>query len=357
MFTPPVCPNPDCARHREPGAGFFVRKGFYRARCRAYPIARFRCRTCRRWFSHQTFRADYRDHKPHLNAQLFLLLVSGVGIRQSGRVLPLSRHSTHRKFQKIGRQLQAAHANLLGDFKPGAWFQMDEFGSFEQDKHTGPLTVPVAIEASSLLVVAAESAPIRPSGRKTPAQKARIAAHERAHGRRRDESRAAVARVLDAIARRSSKLAHVVLRTDLKSMYVPLAKTAFGRRLQHERFSGKITRDVRNPLFKINLTDAMARDNNGRLRRRSWLHSKMRKYLDLQLAVFLGYRNYVRTRTNYAPESPAQMLGFVPRRFTAEEMLSWSQRFGEQSVAIPCDSRDAITVAGRRAARAAPPHS
>jgi transposase-like protein len=357
MFTPPVCPHPDCQRHQSPEPGFFIRKGHYRARCRAYPIARFRCRSCRRSFSHQTFRADYRDHKPHLNVPLFLLLVSGVGLRQASRNLGLSRHCTHRKFQKIGRQLRAAHQHLLGDFTGGAWFQMDELGTFEQDRHTGPLTLPIAIEANSLLIVAAESAPIRPSGKKTKAQKARIQRHEQRHGRRPDRSRAAVRSVLEVVAQRAARLPRIVLRTDQKAMYVPLARSVFGaERLEHQRVSGKLPRTVANPIFKINLTDAMARDNNGRLRRRSWLHSKKREYLDLQLAVFLAYRNYVRRRTNEEEESPAQKLGFTKERLRPEEMLSWSQRFGERSVAIPSPSWAPVTVAAaRQAFGAAPP--
>lgn len=352
MFVPPVCPNEKCVRHRHPGGRFFIRKGYYSVLCRSYAIPRFRCRSCKRGFSYQTFRTDYRDHKPHLNAPLFVLLSSGVGLRQSARNLSLSRHCTHLKFQKIARELQDAHHNLLGDFKPGSWFQMDEFGTFEQDRHTGPLSVPVAIEAESLLIVAAESAPIRPSGKKTKEQKARIARYEQLHGRRRDQSRAAVRRVLEAIAVRSTRLATVVLRTDQKPMYVPVAKQVFsGRRLEHQRVSSKIKRNTRNPIFKINLTDAMARDNNGRMRRRSWLHSKRRKYLDLQLALFMTYRNYVRRRTNYEAESPAQQLGFTSRPFTPAEMVSWSQRFGEQSVAIPSPSFGAITVAKARLAR------
>ena len=353
MFVPPVCPNTECTRHREPGHRFFVRKGYYQARCRGYAIPRFRCRSCRRSFSHQTFRADYHDHKPHVNATLFLLLVSGVGIRQSARFLGLSRKCTHRKFRKIGLQLRGANANLRGDFPPGSWFQMDELGTFEQDRHSGPLTLPIAIEAESYFVVAAESAPIRPSGRKSPSQKARIARHEGLHGPRRDGSRAAVRNVLEAIARRSGRLPHVRLRTDQKAMYAPLARSVFSaERLVHERYSGKIVRDERNPLFKINLTDAMSRDNNGRLRRRSWLHTKLRKYLDLQLELFAAYRNYVRPRTNEELVSPAQQLGFVDRLLTADELLSWSQRFGERSVAIPLATRSAVTVSVMRTASA-----
>ena len=353
MFTPPVCPNTDCPRHHAPSALFFVRKGYYHAKCRAYPIPRFRCRTCERGFSLQTFRADYRDHKPSLNARVFLSLVSGTGIRQSARVFGMARRCLHRKFQKIGHHLRGVNAQLRTDFPAGSSFQMDELGTFEHDRHCGPLTLPIAIEAKSYFIVATASAPIRPSGRKSPTQKAKIARYEARYGRRRDGSRAAVRQVLEAIAVHTARHSQVRLRTDEKPMYVPLAKSVFGaERVVHERFSSKIPRNERNPLFKINLTDAMSRDNNGRLRRRSWLHSKLRVYLDLQMELFLAYRNYVRARTNYEVQSPAECLGFV-RRLTADEALSWSQRFGERSVAIPCETRHAVTMFQRRAVQAA----
>jgi hypothetical protein len=76
----------------------------------------------------------------------------------------------------------------------------------------------------------------------------------------------------------------------------------------------------------------MARDLMGRLRRESWLVSKKRRYLDLALQVFMAYRNYVRRRFNRDRESPAQLLGLVPRRMRLEELLSWRQDWGGSSI-------------------------
>ena len=61
-----------------------------------------------------------------------------------------------------------------------------------------------------------------------------------------------------------------------------------GSRAAHERISSKEPRDQRNPLKHINLTNAMARDLNGRLRRESWLVSKARRYLRMQLHVWIS---------------------------------------------------------------------
>jgi hypothetical protein len=100
----------------------------------------------------------------------------------------------------------------------------------------------------------------------------------------------------------------------------------------HQTTSGKLPRTRLNPLFPINHTEAMARDLTGRLRRRSWLVSKKRRYLDLALQVFACYRNYVRRRFNNDECSPAQRLGFVPRPMTESELISWRQEWGRASI-------------------------
>ena len=70
----------------------------------------------------------------------------------------------------------------------------------------------------------------------------------------------------------------------------------------------------------------------GRLRRKSWLASKKRRYLDLALQLHAAFRNLVRRRFNPDRESPAQLLGFAPRPLTASEALSWRQEWGSRSV-------------------------
>jgi hypothetical protein len=102
--------------------------------------------------------------------------------------------------------------------------------------------------------------------------------------------------------------------------------------LVHRCTSSKLARTSANPLFPINHTEAMARDLTGRLRRESWLVSKKRRYLDLGLQVFLAYRNYVRRRFNFDEFSPAERLGFAPRRLTETEVLSWRQDWAERSI-------------------------
>jgi len=333
MFQPPRCPNRKCPRHRDPTPRFFVKKGFYRPRCRPQPIPRFRCRTCGRGFSRQTFRADYRDHRPALHAPLFLSIATATGLRQTARNSGLSYKNTRRKFRKLARHLFRLNLNLRGPLPADAVLVLDELETFEGRRNTRPLTLPVLIEKKTRFVIWSESAPIRPRGKMSKARKRAIEEDEQRYGRRRDRSRRAVLRTLRRGAALASGLERVVLLTDEKSSYPPLARRVFGkRRLVHQRTNSKLARGPWNPLFAINHTEAMARDLLGRLRRESWLVSKKGRFLDLAVQVWMAYRNFVRRRYNHDQDSPGQMLGFVDRRMRPEQLLSWRQDWRRESI-------------------------
>jgi hypothetical protein len=276
---------------------------------------------------------DYRDHRPQLNSRLFHLLASGVGLRQSSRILSLSRRSTELKARKIGRHLRRLNLNLRHSLPEGSRLQFDEFETYEGRRNTRPLTISIMIEPESRFILWAESATIRPRGTMTEQRLKAIAEDEERFGKRVDRSRMCVWRTFQRAARIANELQEIVLRTDEKSSYMTLARKAFGTaRLVHLRTNSKLARMTWNPLFPINHTEAMARDLSGRLRRESWLVSKQRRQLDIALHVFIAYRNLVRKRFNYDTASPAEMLGYVPRRMTVGEVLSWRQDGGELSI-------------------------
>jgi hypothetical protein len=276
---------------------------------------------------------DFRDHRPDLNSRLFQSLASGLGLRQSSRNLRLSLRCTELKFRKIARHLRRLNLNLRSLLPENSSFQLDEIETYEGRRNTRPLSVPILIEAKSRFLVWAESAMIRPRGKMTPARYRAMLEDELQFGRRRDQSRWKLRRTFCRGADLARNLSRVLLETDKKASYEGLAIAAFGRsRLVHRCTSSKLARTIANPLFPINHTEAMARDLTGRLRRESWLVSKKRRYLDLELQVFLAYRNYVRRRFNFDELSPAARLGFVPRRLTETEMLSWRQDWAERSI-------------------------
>jgi transposase-like protein len=98
--------------HHNPVARFYQCKGSYQPKCRTYPIPRFRCRVCRKGFSYQSFRADFRDHRPDDNGRVFELLVSGVGFRQAGRLVHMDARAVQQKFRKQSRHLRRLTRNF-----------------------------------------------------------------------------------------------------------------------------------------------------------------------------------------------------------------------------------------------------
>lgn len=330
-FVPPRCPNPKCDAHREPQGVWYWRIGYYAARCRMEPQQRFQCRQCERKFSRQTFRHDCGDRKPDTNEPLLKLLTSGVGLRQAGRVVGLDIHSVQGKLRKFARTCGLLHRNLSPQLPANGTYVLDEEETFETDR-SRPLTMPVLIERRTWFVVEATAGTIRRLARRGSKRRRRQEAYEAKNGRREDQSRECVRRTLVSLKERTGER-RLTLQSDEKSSYGTLLREVFGDLAVHEQTSGMAPRTTHNPLFPINTTLAMTRDNNGRLRRRSWLVSKECECLIQQAQLFLVYRNYVRQRFNYdgVEETPAKLLGLLPRALRGMEVLAWRQDWGDLS--------------------------
>jgi len=332
MFEPPRCPYESCFNHDDPAPDFYEHHGSYKPLCRPRRVPRFRCKRCRRTFSRQTFRADYRDHKPHLNAPLVELLCAGVGFRKAGRLLRLSRRCTELKSRKIARHARGLDRNLrraATEARPDPKtlrLHFDEFESYEGRRNTRPVSIAVAIESESRFLLAARAAPIRPRGKMTDQRRAAIAKDEEVYGKRPNRSIAAT-RAAFRLARDVSPTSErVVLQTDEKTTYQALARAVFGPdRLEHRQTPSVAPRNTSNPLFPINHTEACLRDWIGRLRRESWLVSKRRWFLNWHLRLYAAWHNWVRPRFNYDSQSPAQRLGFVRRKLRTTELTGWRQ--------------------------------
>ncbi len=333
MFQPPRCPYTDCRRHRAPAPGFCVAAGRYFPNCRNHPVQRFRCRACRRTFSRQTFRADFRQKKPHINATFLRLMVACVGLRQAAQVLQVARRTVERRFAWLGRHAADWHSNHLR----GAWlsgpFQLDELESFESNRYQ-PVTVPVLIDRRTLFIVATEVGALRRKGRLTPEQRRRRAAHERRHGRRPSQSRPAVRAVLHLLKSVVEPEQPVVLDSDRKQLYGSLGNQLFPRRFLWRQHSATARRDRANALFPINHTNARLRHFLSRLRRRTWCVSKQRHGLRTHLRIAALWSNYVRGITNRNRTTAAQAIGLVRRAYRPEEVLAWRQDWDQRSPAL-----------------------
>ena len=257
---------------------------------------------------------------------MFGHLISGVGLRQTARQVGLNPKSVQHKMRKISRTLALLHGNLSRRLPEARTFLMDEEETYESAS-IRPVTMPVLIERETRLVIGTEVGSIRRLAPANTKRRRKQETEEALHGKRKDESKGAVRKVLELLRSKLPPKARLHLITDQKSTYGPLAKTVFGDRVTRTEVSSRLARGTYNPLFPINHTLAMTRDNNGRLRRQSWLVTKKRRFLQCQMQLFQVYRNYVRRRFNSdgLDETPAKLLGLLPRQMEPHESLAWRQ--------------------------------
>jgi transposase-like protein len=330
-FEPPRCPYLGCANHLDPQPGFWCRRGSYRRRPPPCVVPRFCCRRCRRSFSEQTFRLDYRDRRPETNVPLLEKLISGTSLRHSGRLLRLSPRAVQMKFRKIARTLASLHTNLLRSLPADRTLQYDELETFET-RSIWRLSVGVLLDRASRFVIDATVAPIRRQAARGTRRHRWEQHDELRYGRRRDLSRARTKRTFQRLRQLlAGQRAH--LQTDEKGAYAALVRELFGNQVVHERTPARLARRTFNPLFPINHMHATMRERNGRLHLRSWLVSKRAQQLQQQLVLEHSWRNFCWQRFNrdQPDETPAVLLGLVSRRLDAVELLRWRQDWGEAS--------------------------
>jgi hypothetical protein len=322
-FQPPRCPHPDCRAHSQRPFRF-QRRGTYRRACDGRRAQRFLCLECRRSFSTQRFRLDFRLQRPRLHLDLWGLLISKCTHRQSARVLGCDRKSVAHRLELMGSHCRAWHRSRLRHATLAGTFQLDELETFEHSRRLQPLTVPVLIQRRSLLIVDLAVAPLPCRGGLSEADRRRKAEREALYGKRRSGSRAAVEGCLASLGASLGRCAHALLESDSKPAYRASLRRVLQGRVHGVRYSSRARRDRANPLFAINHTLAMLRDGVSRLVRRSWAASKRSRKLQLHLWIWACWRNYVRGITNRATQvTPAMAAGVERRPFSKDELLAW----------------------------------
>ena len=306
-FEPQYCPHADCSK----GDVFrYERHGTYLRACDGREVQRFRCLSCRRTFSVQTFRFDYRQRKPHINHLLLDAFVSKNTQRQASRTCLINRKTIAHRLELMGRHCELYHRRALDAAPSLAFlgpFAMDELETFERDRVNMPLTMPVIVSRNTLFILDLEVGTLPPRRRKPLG----LARH-----RRKSQSKEAVLAVLGRAAKlgKPERAVSPCFATDKKPTYPRLIQRAFGGRASHVQVDAKLPRTSQNPLFAVNLTFAMLRDGISRLVRRNWGHSKAAAKLVRHAWIWVAWRNYVRSRTVKTPDETAATAAMIARR-------------------------------------------
>ena len=323
VFTPPHCPNPDCDFHLDPKGWRFKRAGFYTRIASPNRIQRYRCGTCRRAFSSQTFSLTYWLRRPDLLDAVFHAEVSGSGHRQVARQHGVSHSTIQRLAERIGRHCLLIHESLRSRARSRLASEpvvMDGLGSFAGGQYW-PLEVTAVVGAKSYYghdFVVTEK---RRSGAMTEQQKKRRAVHEARLGK--PDPRALKQDVLELMRACLPASGSIELRTDEKTEYATALRRLQRPGIEHLTTHSKEPRIPKNPLFAINSHHMFMRHSGANHKRETVAFSKRIQAVIYRHATFQVWKNLVKSASERRPtETPAQRLGVTGRRWSVAELLA-----------------------------------
>ncbi len=300
MTHPPFCPNPSCCNHARPAAGrWWQRVGFHSTRCFG-EVRRFRCRSCRRSFSSQTFSTDYYAKRRIDYQELEALLASSMSVRALARKFGCSCGSILNRVDRLSRQAIAAHAQLRPLAKRHEDVCIDGFVSYDRSQYF-PNNITISIAADSRFVLSFTHATLRRSGSMRPEQKIRRDhLYEGIQFERRPLERS-FAELLDELKRDRAPSRHkpLVLVTDEKVEYWRALRrhSLYSDQTEESRtalcrVSSRLPRTIRNPLFPSNYLDREIRKDQAAHHRESTCFARNVANGLSRMSCYLGWHNY-----------------------------------------------------------------
>ena len=272
----PYCHSDSCTKH-----------GTYRAFGQS--TRRFKCKKCNRTFNSEYRVLQMRDQKPWVNRELLYLLCAGVSQRRAALILNVKRETVARKIKKYGAYFRRWHEQWIEQKQFGATFQFDEMETFEHSK-CKPLSIAVAVEDKTRLILSLQVASM-------PAKGLLAKVSRDKYGLRKDDRPKSLQLMMDDMLKANANATNIM--SDMAPRYPPIVRKNFPC-AQHHTFKGRrgcvvgqgeLKAGGFDPLFTLNHTCAMIRDNIKRLTRRTWCTTKNPEQLQNLLNIYIAFHN------------------------------------------------------------------
>jgi len=296
----------------------FKKKGFYQRTHPPYQIQRYHCHHCHRNFSSQTFSTTYWLRYTNLLETLFHRLVGGSCLRQISRELGVTHSTLQHQTERLGRHCLLFHEQLRPKTSPHEPLVLDGFRTFEHSQYW-PFDLNLLVGPSHFVYAMGE-AELRRSGTMRPSQKQKRARLEKAHGC--PHPQATRNSVEELVARTVPEGNVATILSDEHRAYPQALRRLEGRRFHHEQTSSKQSRTTQNPLFPVNLADLLLRHSSANHKRETIAFSKRRQGAMYRAAIWIVWRNYVKSRSeNKRNSPPAVLLGLIRKRLSVAKIL------------------------------------
>lgn len=265
------------------------RSGRYRRKSDGRSIQIFRCLECLKYFSAATSDPNYRQKKRHKNLALIKDYCSSTSMRRSALNLKLSRTTVLRKLEFLGMMAEQKLHLWNQSLAKASEIQFDDLETFEHTK-CKPLSITLAVEKKTRRILGFEISQMAAKGNLTKRA-------FKKYGPRKDTR--TLGRKL--LFERINELVepNALIESDQNPYYPKDVKRHFpnATHIGHKGQRGSIVgqgelKKVRfDPLFSLNHTCAMLRDNIKRLSRKTWCTTKIPKNLRRSIAIYALFHN------------------------------------------------------------------
>jgi len=279
------CPNFDCKSLNIIKDGSFKRS----SDCRV--IQRFRCKSCGCRFSNATFAYEKNQNKRQLNHMIFKLLGSGVSMRRIAKILLVDKKTVQRKVDFLAFKARIKQQKILENIKEQVeHIQFDDLVTSEHTK-LKPVSVSIAVDTKSRLILGAFASQIPAFGHLATLSRQK-------YGQRKSHHKEGLEILFSQIAPTFKE--GIRIDSDEHKFY-PEFVNRYAKSAQYCRYKGgrgcvagqgELKKLAKDPLFFINHTCAMLRDNLKRLARKTWCTTKKIEMLQKHLDIYLWYHNY-----------------------------------------------------------------
>ena len=266
-----------------------IRKGFYLRPSDKKRLQKYLCKACQRTYSEQHFTIDYRLRLRSINQAVYFSLCSGLSQRRCAAQFATRPATIARRLVRFGRVCQENLETYRKSRPKAGAVQIDEMESFEHTK-CKPLTMPIAVEEKTRKILSLRVGSI--------AAKGHLAAISRKkYGFRKCERKRCLKEVLGELKACAGE--PLTIKSDESKHYPQLIREYFPKAC-HKPYKGRrgcvvgqgeLKRGGFDPIFSLNHSYAMIRDNVKRLSRRTWCTSKRKDRLELFLYMYAWFHN------------------------------------------------------------------
>jgi len=340
QFIPPFCPFQNCIFHLEAPPGFCKKNGMIKTQKPPFVNQRFRCKSCRKQFSRNTFSIDFKKVKPDLSDRILDLSMNSMSNSQIARLLKIGESTVRNRLKTLAVQALIFEKQNQPD-RISEDVAYDGFETFTHSQFS-PCYINTAVGRRSHFIYHNTFSPLNRKGRMTPEQKEKQDELIRKHGLYpQDSVYQETCYVITEIEKKATT--EVTFYSDEHKSYGRAHRT-LNSKLHHEKISSLERRDASNNLFPINHLHMLYRHYLSSQKRETIAFQKHEAALMDKIELMKIWRNFMSPKfvkkslfDKHAHEwSPAMYLGLSKR------ILNFNEVFGVRKLVsqVKLDERE-----------------